>query len=60
MVDGLGIGPTFWVFSCFSIVGTLFLAFLLPETKGIELWEIQAKLGAKNTLPPISEKKTEL
>lgn len=47
MRDSMGIGPTFWLFSGFSIAGTLFVAFFVIETKGKSLIEIQEILGGK-------------
>lgn len=41
----IGIGPTFWLLSGFSIVGTVFVFFVVPETKGKSLPEIQAMLA---------------
>ncbi|EGI59828.1 PREDICTED: facilitated trehalose transporter Tret1 isoform X1 [Acromyrmex echinatior] len=36
---------TFWIFSLFSAVGTLFVYFLVPETKGKTLDQIQRELN---------------
>jgi SP family facilitated glucose transporter-like MFS transporter 8 len=41
----LGIGPTFWLFGSASILGTLFTLFVVPETKGKSLAEIQELLN---------------
>lgn len=41
----LGQGETFWLFSGLSIVGTVFVFFVVPETKGKSLSEIQKMLG---------------
>lgn len=40
----LGNGETFWLFSALSIVGTVFVFFVVPETKGKSLLEIQQML----------------
>lgn len=40
----IGIGPTFWLLSGFSILGTVFVFFVVPETKGKSLSEIQRML----------------
>lgn len=48
MVSGLGTGPTFWLFSAFSILGTAFVFFFVPETKGLAPEKIWQLLGAKN------------
>lgn len=48
--DLLGDGPTFWLFSGLSILGTVFVFFVVPETKGKSLNEIQQMLsGEKDT-----------
>jgi sugar porter (SP) family MFS transporter len=44
MITGFGIAGTFWIFSGFSMVGTVFILVVLPETKGISLEEIQRNL----------------
>lgn len=46
----IGNGETFWLFSGITIVGIFFVFFLVPETKGKSLNEIQQLLeGKKNT-----------
>ncbi len=47
LVQLLGIGPTFWIFSIFNFLGALFIFFLIPETKGRTLSEIQEKISRK-------------
>lgn len=44
----LGIAGVFWLFTGFSLLGTVFVFFLVPETKGITLSEIQRLLGGEN------------
>uniref|UniRef100_A0A1L8DF43 Facilitated trehalose transporter Tret1 n=2 Tax=Nyssomyia neivai TaxID=330878 RepID=A0A1L8DF43_9DIPT len=44
LTDAIGTGETFWLFSGFSIVGLVFVFFLVPETKGKSLKEIQDML----------------
>lgn len=42
-------GPTFWIFSGASFVGILFTFFIIPETKGKSMSDIQKMLaGDKN------------
>lgn len=48
LVNAIKIGPTFWVFSVFSLLGTFFVFFMVPETKGKSLAEIQTMLSGKN------------
>ncbi|XP_055693278.1 facilitated trehalose transporter Tret1-like isoform X3 [Lutzomyia longipalpis] len=46
--DAIGAGETFWLFSGFSIVGLVFVFFLVPETKGKSLTEIQELLNGSS------------
>lgn len=45
--DALGISGAFWLFSGISLVGTIFVFFIVPETKGISLVEIQRILSGE-------------
>lgn len=45
----IGIGPTFFLLSSFSIVGTIFVFFVVPETKGKSLSEIQVMLAGNSS-----------
>lgn len=50
LTDNLGTAGTFWLFSGLSILGTVFVFFIIPETKGKTLNEIQKMLsGGKPT-----------
>ena len=42
----MNMGPTFWLFSVVSAIGTLFVYILVPETKGKSLIEIQRELNS--------------
>lgn len=45
LVSGsIGIGPTFWIFTCLTLLAVIFVIFLVPETKGKTFLEIQAIL----------------
>lgn len=46
--DIIGLGQTFWLFASFSLAGTVFVWFLIPETKGKSFTEIQEILSGKN------------
>lgn len=46
----IGIGPTFWIFAAFSVVGTAFVYLKVPETKGKSLADIQKMLGGEKLL----------
>jgi Sugar (and other) transporter len=48
--DGIGIGPTFWIFASLSGLGTLFVFFIIPETKGKSMTEIQRMLSGEKTI----------
>lgn len=56
LTGALGQGGTFWLFSGLSVLGTIFIFFMVPETKGKTLNEIQVMLaGDKNvTITPTS------
>jgi Na+/melibiose symporter-like transporter len=43
----IGVSTCFFIFTGISIVGTLFSYFVVPETKGKSLKEIQEMLGEK-------------
>lgn len=46
MVAGMGAGPTFWVFMAVLLAGSLFVFFIVKETKGKSFEQIQADLGS--------------
>lgn len=52
MVDAIHIYNTFWVFTMFAVLGTFFVIFIVPETKGKTMDEIQEMLGASSDLTP--------
>lgn len=45
LADGIGTGPTFWVFMAILFCGSLFVFFVVKETKGKSFEEIQRELG---------------
>jgi len=45
LASSFGIHTTFWIFSVISAIGTVFVFFIVPETKGKTLDEIQRELG---------------
>ncbi|KAB0794304.1 hypothetical protein PPYR_11143 [Photinus pyralis] len=47
VIETIGIYGTFWLFSSFCIVAVFFVYFLLPETSGKTLQEIQAILNGE-------------
>ncbi|XP_049880705.1 facilitated trehalose transporter Tret1-like [Pectinophora gossypiella] len=49
MKDAIGIYSCFWFFAAFMIVCTFFVFFLIPETKGKTVSQIQAILAGKRT-----------
>lgn len=46
----VGIGTTFWIFAVLSVFGTIFTIFVVPETKGKSIGEIQKMLAGDKTL----------
>jgi Sugar (and other) transporter len=51
----LGQGQTFWLFSGLSILGTVFVFFIVPETKGKSLNEIQKMLSGESDGKDVSD-----
>uniref|UniRef100_A0A2A4JPP7 Major facilitator superfamily (MFS) profile domain-containing protein n=1 Tax=Heliothis virescens TaxID=7102 RepID=A0A2A4JPP7_HELVI len=47
MKDAIGIYSCFWFFAAFMVLGTIFVFFLIPETKGKTVSQIQAILAGK-------------
>jgi SP family facilitated glucose transporter-like MFS transporter 8 len=45
MAASFGTYTTFWIFAVISCIGTVFVFFIVPETKGKTLDEIQKELG---------------
>ena len=45
----IGIGQTFWLFAVINFFGIFFIVFMVPETKGKSLPEIQKMLVLKST-----------
>jgi len=45
LANAFGTHTTFWIFAVISAIGTVFVFFLVPETKGKTLDEIQRELG---------------
>lgn len=50
LVSVIHIYNTFWLFTLFSVVGSFFVFFIVPETKGKTIDEIQKLLGAEQRL----------
>jgi facilitated trehalose transporter len=48
LVDALGEGSVFLIYASLTLIGTIWVFFLLPETKGKSLQEIQNELMKKN------------
>lgn len=48
MKDAIGIYSCFWFFAAFMVICVFFVFFLIPETKGKTVSQIQAILGGKN------------
>ncbi len=44
MINGIGVGPTMWVYSGFNIAAFAFLYVRLPELTGRSLEEIEGSL----------------
>lgn len=48
--DSIGIGQTFWIFAGLSIIGTIFVLLVVPETKGKSMAEIQRMLNGEKAI----------
>lgn len=46
--ETIGLGPSFWFFAGFSLLGTIFVILIVPETKGKSLNEIQRMLAGND------------
>ena len=51
LVLAFSIQATFWIFAVLSAIGTVFVFFIVPETKGKTLDEIQRELGGSASAP---------
>lgn len=51
LASSFGIHTTFWIFAVISAIGTVFVFFIVPETKGKTLDEIQRELGGSAPAP---------
>lgn len=47
LINALGLAQTFWLYAVISIIAVLFIFFLIPETKGKTLEEIEESLKEK-------------
>ena len=52
--DAIGKGETFWLFAAISVIGLCFVLFIVPETKGKSLPEIQIMLAGEKTVDDTS------
>jgi SP family facilitated glucose transporter-like MFS transporter 8 len=59
LVDGLNRSGTFWLFSGFSIIGTIFVFFIVIETKGKSLSQIQDELSGRKHDEPVESTNVE-
>lgn len=46
LIDSFGISGTFWIYAALCVLGVLFVYFLVPETKGCSLEQIENNLRA--------------
>ncbi|XP_045495406.1 facilitated trehalose transporter Tret1 isoform X5 [Colias croceus] len=56
--NAIGSGQVFWLFAGIMVIGFIFIFFIVPETKGKSVDEIQIMLGAEpQSIAPMDEKK---
>lgn len=55
LVHGFGIGNTYWLYATLTTIGILFIAFLIPETKGVPLETIEKNLYAGKKLRQLGQ-----
>lgn len=57
MLDGLTLPGTFWFYSAIALIGCVILYFVLPETEGKTLLEIEAHfVGKPKIMPELTER----
>jgi len=57
LVSEFAIHTTFWIFTVLSGIGVVFVFFIIPETKGKTLDEIQSILGGSASAPAVHDQK---
>lgn len=55
LLNGIGQAPTFWLYAAFNVVFIGFTIWLVPETKGVTLEQIERKLMAGEPLRRIGQ-----
>uniref|UniRef100_A0A2H8TDB4 Facilitated trehalose transporter Tret1 n=1 Tax=Melanaphis sacchari TaxID=742174 RepID=A0A2H8TDB4_9HEMI len=59
LVSAIYLYNTFWLFTLFCVLGTFFVVFIVPETKGKTMEEIQELLGA-DLIPLLTENRDDV
>jgi hypothetical protein len=58
MINGIGVGETFWVYAAFNIAALLFVYLRMPEFTGRSLEQIEASLQKGQFRPKDFERRT--
>jgi len=59
MIEGIGVGETFWVYAGFNVAAFVFVYLRMPELTGRSLEQIEGSLARGNFRPKDFERRTE-
>lgn len=58
MIEGIGVGPTMWVYAAFNVLAFIFVFLRMPELTGRSLEQIEGSLHEGNFRPKDFERQT--
>jgi hypothetical protein len=59
MIEGIGVGPTMWVYAGFNVAAWIFVFLRMPELTGRSLEQIEGSLSQGHFRPADFERHTE-